>query len=333
MQTADEWPVGTKLGRVLRKVDIKSRPNLESETVGVLYEDGIVEWLREVIGGPNFFYSKNLRWVETPQGFIYAPFLQPVENKPNNPLAILPAGNGETGMWVETSVPYVNIYVANPPGRAPLLAELPQPRFYFSQVFWVKEIVTNSNGVVLYRLAEKYGSYGDEFWADATAFRPVSEEEILPISPDVDDKQVVINLGRQILTCLENGREVYFCRISSGAKFDAEGNVVEKWSTPVGLYHVVNRKWISVHMAGGSAASGYELFGVSYTSVFASGGVAIHSTYWHNNYGEPMSHGCVNLSPEDAKWVFRWTLPSVPYINGVVEQTGYSGTNVKVVES
>ena len=332
-QTVDEWPIGKKLGRVLGKVDVKSRPNLESDTVGVLYEDGIVEWLREVIGGPNYYISRNLRWVETPDGYIYAPFLQPVENIPNAPLTTLPIQQGQSGMWVETTVPYVNIYVANPPGRAPLLAELPQPKFYYSQVFWVKEVATNSNGVVLYRLAEKYGSYGDEFWAEASAFRPISEEEISPISPEVENKEIVINLGRQTLICLENGREVHYCRISSGAKFDAEGNVVEKWSTPVGLYHVVNRKWISVHMAGGSAASGYELFGVSYTSVFASGGVAMHSTYWHNNYGEPMSHGCVNLTPDDAKWVYRWTLPAVPFIDGVIEQTGYTGTNVKVVEN
>jgi hypothetical protein len=332
-QVADEWPVGKKLGRVcVGKVEIKVKPNLESESVGTLYEDGVVEWLREVIGGPNVYYSKNLRWVETPQGFIYAPFLQPVENNPNIPMTSLPTADNGAGMWVETTVPYVNIYLANPPGRAPILEEIPQPRFYYSQVFWVKEITVNSNGISLYRLAERYGSYGDEFWAEASAFRPITEEEVSPISSEVDDKQVSINLGRQTLSCLENGHEVYFCRISSGAKFDSEGNVVEKWSTPVGLYHVVNRKWISVHMAGGSAAAGYELFGVSYTSVFASGGVAMHSTYWHNNYGEPMSHGCVNLTPGDAKWIYRWTLPAVPYNAGVIEQTGYTGTNVKVVE-
>lgn len=333
LQAEAEWPVGPKLGRVcVGKVSLKSRPNLDSETVGTLYEDAVVEWLREVIGGPNYYYSRNLRWVETPDGYIYAPFLQPVVNQPNIPVSTLPSSNGVAGMWVETTVPYVNIYVANPPGRAPLLAELPQPRFFFSQIFWVKEVTTNSNGVALYRLAEKYGSYGDEFWAEASAFRPITNEEVSPISPEVEDKQVLINLGRQTLTALENGREVFYCRISSGAKFDAEGNAVEKWSTPVGQYHVVNRKWISVHMAGGSAASGYELFGVSYTSVFASGGVAMHSTYWHNNYGEPMSHGCVNLQPEDAKWIFRWTLPQVPLPEGVLEQTGYTGTNVKVIE-
>jgi len=40
----------------------------------------------------------------------------------------------------------------------------------------------------------------------------------------------------------------------------------------------------------------------------------------------------VNMTPEDAKWVYRWTLPTVPFNSGVIEQTGYTGTNVKVVE-
>ena len=86
-------------------------------------------------------------------------------------------------------------------------------------------------------------------------------------------------------------------------------------------------------MAGGSAASGYELFGVSWTSIFANGGVAIHATYWHNNYGEPMSHGCVNATPEDAKFVYLWTLPNVPYDAGKIEITTFDGTNVVVMDS
>jgi lipoprotein-anchoring transpeptidase ErfK/SrfK len=126
---------------------------------------------------------------------------------------------------------------------------------------------------------------------------------------------------------------VYYCRISSGAKFNSDGKAVDKWATPVGLYHVISRKYITIHMAGGTRASGYELFSVPWTSIFASGGVAIHATYWHNNYGEPMSHGCVNVKPEDAKWIFRWSNPQVPYDTGLIEVTGYSGTKVEVVDS
>jgi lipoprotein-anchoring transpeptidase ErfK/SrfK len=147
----------------------------------------------------------------------------------------------------------------------------------------------------------------------------------------VEDKKIVVDLTHQSLSCYEGNREVMYTRVSTGAK-DLNGNFVEKWSTPVGDYHVINRKFISIHMAGGSAAAGYELFAVCWTCIFATNGVALHSTYWHNNYGEQMSHGCVNLPPEDAKFIYRWSLPNVPYDEGKIEQMGYAGTTVQVKE-
>jgi lipoprotein-anchoring transpeptidase ErfK/SrfK len=107
------------------------------------------------------------------------------------------------------------------------------------------------------------------------------------------------------------------------------GNAVDKWATPVGP-HRVARKYISLQMAGGTTGAGYDLPGIGWTSIFATGGVAIHSTFWHNNYGDPMSHGCVNVSPEDAKWVFRWTLPSVPSDPGAMDISASRAESTKV---
>jgi hypothetical protein len=53
----------------------------------------------------------------------------------------------------------------------------------------------------------------------------------------------------------------------------------------------------------------YELPGVPWTSFFTDSGVAFHGTYWHDNFGTPMSRGCVNMRIEDAKWLFRWVHP------------------------
>lgn len=65
-----------------------------------------------------------------------------------------------------------------------------------------------------------------------------------------------------------------------------------------------------------------------------TGGVAIHSTFWHNNFGVWMSHGCVNATPEDAKWIFLWTEPSVSYDPGAedISISGKNSTTVEVVE-
>ncbi len=328
-----EFPASEKLGRIaVTQVEVKSRPTFDSDTVKILYEDTVVDWQREVIGEPNLNRGKNRRWVETSDGYIYSPDLQPARNLPNQPLQELPDGPTGKGLWAEVTVPKVAVTLANPPARAGVLKDTSLPfGLYYGQIYWIDDIRTQ-DGKVEYHVVEKHGSPGDEFWGDATGLRPIKEEELNPINPDAADKKVVINVSYQTLSCREGKREVYFCRVSTGAKFDAYGNAVDKWSTPLGLYHAISRKFISIHMAAGSQASGYELFGVSWTSIFATPGVAIHATYWHNNYGEPMSHGCVNAQPEDAKWVFLWSLPRVPYEDGKIEISGYAGTNVQVIE-
>jgi len=64
---------------------------------------------------------------------------------------------------------------------------------------------------------------------------------------------------------------------------------------------------------------------------FASNGAALHSTYWHNDFGIPKSHGCLNCRPEDAKWLFRWTTPLVPYQPGdITVDWDHRGTTVDI---
>jgi hypothetical protein len=88
-------------------------------------------------------------------------------------------------------------------------------------------------------------------------------------------------------------------------------------------------------MSGGTTGAPYDLPGIGWVSVFATGGVAIHATVWHNDFGTPKSHGCVNALPEDAKWIFRWGLPQIPYDPGMVDisLTGDPSTIVQVIEA
>jgi hypothetical protein len=327
-----DFPTGKNLGRVFKLAEIKSKPDANSSTVGKVYQDNVVEWLREVIGTAPSLGSTNRRWVETPDGYIPSIQLQPVQALLNTPLTTLPHYASGDGFWAEVTVPYVDLVLDNPPAKSPLLKDTPDLKFYYSQVFWVDGIKTDENGNALYHVIEKHGSHGDMFWADARAFRPITEEEVAPISPNVTDKKVVVDLTHQSLSCYEGNNEVLYSRVSTGAKFTDVGASTQAYATPTGLYNAITTKYISVHMEGGSAASGYELFGVNWTCIFHTGGVALHSTFWHNNYGEPMSHGCVNINPDDAKFIYRWTLPSVDYESGKIEQTGYSGTNVQVIE-
>jgi lipoprotein-anchoring transpeptidase ErfK/SrfK len=310
------------------KVNVKLRPDESSQTVEVLYEDAVVPRLREIVGSHPLRH--NQRWVETPDGYIWSPHLQPVSNIPNEPVTFLPQTSLGEGMWAEVSIPWVALSLENPPARSPWLQEATSPRLYYSQILWIDAIDQDASGNTAYRINERYG-YGDIFWASAEAFRPISEEELTPISENVEDKKVVVNVSDQTLSCYEDNREVYFCRISTGAKFDAQGNEVDKWATPLGV-HPIWRKLISLHMSGGTTGGGYDLPGIGWTSLFVGNGVAIHSTFWHNNFGVPVSHGCVNAMPKDAQFVFRWVNPHVESDPGDVTISMPGGTIVDVVE-
>jgi L,D-transpeptidase catalytic domain len=322
------FPQADRLGRVCAgKVPLKKRPDMESPDVGTLYEDDVVAWLREVVGSRPLWNSQ--RFVETPDGYLYAPNIQPVQNLPNQALDALPASNLD-GMWVEVSVPYAELTLDNPPPRSPWLKGNLHPRVYYSQILWVDQIKKDAGGQIWYRVKELYGSYGDIFWVPGEALRPLSADEFAPIHPEVADKSVVVDVTHQTLSCYEGKDEIYFTRVSTGAKFDAEGNAVDKWSTPVGPHHIW-RKMVSVHMSGGTTGGGYDLPGIGWTSLFSGNGVAIHSTFWHNNFGVPMSHGCVNARPQDAEFVFRWTAPAAPEDTGDITVSGTASTKVVVV--
>lgn len=322
-----DLPSAERLGRVISsKVEVKLRPDEESPTVKELAEDDIVVWLKECVGSRPLWVDQ--RYVETPDGYIYASNLQPVRNLPNAPLQNLPANQGT---WVEVSVPYVDIQLANPPGRSPWLEHTQTPRLYFSQILWMDQVQTGEDGKAYYRVSDRYGGFGDFFWASAEAFRLISAEELSPIHPEIEEKLVVVDLNQQILTCWESQQEVYYCRVSTGPNIVSKEKPNGEWATPLGQ-HTIWRKLISVHMTGGTTGGGYDLAGIGWTTLFASKGMAIHSTFWHNSFGIPTSHGCVNCRPEDARWVFRWTNPSVPGEPGDITLSGQGGTKVLVRE-
>ena len=324
-----QFPQAERLGRVtVGMAEVKAKPDADSPTVVKVYEDAVVPWLREIVGRRP--YRRNQRWVETPQGYIWAPYLQPAKNILNTPINGLPETSLGPGLWAEVTVPYIDLILANPPARSPWLKEDQTPRLYYTQVFWIDQIKQDEQGQIWYRVNERYG-YGDLFWAKAEAFRPLSPDEIAPIHPEVENKRVVVHIAHQTLSCFEGKNEVYFALVSTGIREDMNGKLTE-WGTPFGV-RPIWRKLISVHMSGGTTGGGYDLPGVSWTSLFEGTGVAIHSTFWHNNFGEEMSHGCVNAAPEDAKWVFRWTNPIVSYDPGDLTVGMPGGTLVEVVES
>ncbi|HRQ23637.1 MAG TPA: L,D-transpeptidase family protein [Anaerolineales bacterium] len=323
-----QFPNSEIIGRVTDVgVDLRSSPTNDpglNNSLGSLPADTLLEWGREVIGNV-VGGLKNQRYVETPQGYVYGSVLQPTRNRPNTPITEIPPGMN--GFWAEVTVPYVDLAhegnVASPWLRDHLLYNFP-PRLYYGQVVWMDQIRTN-NGFVEYRWNEDAngrgygygGGYGEFYWADGAGFKVLTEDDVSMISPEVDpaEKTMALNLDYQTLSCFEGNREVYFCRVSSGKKFfDFNAGVEVDYSTPAGTL-LTHWKIISKNMTAGDEASGYSTPAVPWCT-YIQGGVAIHGSHWHNAYGERRSHGCINVLPEDAKWIFRWSYPHVSLVAG-----------------
>jgi lipoprotein-anchoring transpeptidase ErfK/SrfK len=109
-------------------------------------------------------------------------------------------------------------------------------------------------------------------------------------------KWVDVNITTQSMVAFEGQTPVFSSKISSG---------VPRHPTVLGTYRVY-AKYRSTLMQGGQGTPEYyRIPNVPYTMYFYSG-YALHGAYWHNNFGHPMSHGCVNLPVDASKWMFEW---------------------------
>ena len=338
-----QFPAGDRLGRIAVSPDfystpLRPSPNENATIIRQVGQDEVVVWQRAVVGS-TAVGGISRQWVETPNGYIYLPHVQPVQNLPNTPITAVPAG--KPGFWAEVTVPYIDLQDPNPPIAPAIkyLMGLNQPiRLYYGQVVWLDQIAKDSTGKIVYRFNKSPGhgyGYGDVFFADAAAFRPLTADDVSPINPNVDPatKKITVDSTpeHQTLSCFEGKNEVYFCRISSG-----DDNA--QYSTPVGD-QAVARKIYSIHMAAnlGKAAggsNGYDTMGVPWPTFFnLTVGAAIHGVFWHNYFGQQKSHGCINVAPEDAKWIFRWTSPFVSLDQSEIQmQWPNVGTKVSVAD-
>jgi len=140
----------------------------------------------------------------------------------------------------------------------------------------------------------------------------------IPTSPPVaaSNRWIDINLSSQSLTAYEGDVPVYWALASTGTRWTP---------TVTGRYHIYLKVRSQV-MSG----PGYYLPNVPYVMFFYKA-YSLHGTYWHSNFGQPMSHGCVNLRTEDARWLYEWSGPVVPPDkNSVRASDGNPGTLVVV---
>ena len=149
----------------------------------------------------------------------------------------------------------------------------------------------------------------------------LKQQEGVVLGATDDYRWIEIDLSDQKLYAHEGDKIAYEFLVSTG-----------KWApTPTGEFRV----WIKLRytkMSGGIRGTGtyYYLPNVPYTQYFYKG-FGLHGTYWHNNFGHPMSHGCVNMATPDAEKLFYWTSPPVPHgVNVVYPSKGNPGTKVVI---
>jgi hypothetical protein len=306
-------------GRVLdNTLSIYDRPSFSAKLVNMYWRD-LVFPINGITIGDQYPSYNRVWYLINNEGFAHSGKVQPVAVRYNSPLFNLPTG----GMLAEVTVPYTDaVRDPNNPERHDWFAY----RLYYSTVYWIEDVLKDKKGQRWYRVIDDKLKLS--YYVTAEHMRPVAPEELSPISPHVpvQEKRLEVRLNDQVAVAYEGNQAVFMTRIASGGKF-IEGN----YTTPAGSY-VTNRKRPSRHMASEdlAAPSAYDLPGVPWVSYLTKSGISFHGTYWHNDFGKPRSHGCINLSPQAARWVYRWTNPAVPY----GERTWYKdeGTQVDVVE-
>jgi lipoprotein-anchoring transpeptidase ErfK/SrfK len=120
---------------------------------------------------------------------------------------------------------------------------------------------------------------------------PTVKPTKVPPDKSESEKWIEVDLSEQRLYAHEGQTTVLNARVSTGT-----------WQYPTvkGRFKIY-AKYRATRMTG----PGYDLPNVPWTMFFYAG-YAIHGTYWHNNFGTPMSHGCVNMKTPEAKWLFNW---------------------------
>lgn len=283
-------------------VSVHSQPNDESRIVSTWYRDDLVNIYGEVTAETPTY---NPVWYRVWGGYMHRARLQKVKMLFNKPLSFL---EENTPRLVEITVPYTQPWR----GTRTFGWQKLGFRLYYGSVHWVEAIEEGPTGEMWYRIYDDLTGY--PYHINPLHAKPIPLDELAPISPEVEvqNKRIEVNLTTQTLTAYEHDKTVLKTPIASGipnGPRDANGIPTK---TPAGDFRILD-KMPAKHMGNGNLFADftdYELPGVPWTLFFTTQGHAFHGTYWHENFGVPMSRGCINMHTDEAKWLFRWALPA-----------------------
>ena len=303
-----------QLGRITKlSQSVHAEPNDRSAIRFQRFQDEVINLYYDKVSeyGPGY----NPLWYRVWGGWLHSGYVQPVHHQLNPLQEEFPS----KGQLMELTVPYSDSYRLRQGGAWEKFY-----RLYFSSTHYVFSVREGPDGKPWYEIRDALVTLS--YYVPSQHLRAVQESELESIHPEVSarEKRIEISIDQQKLYAYESGIQVKEFRISTGVpNLSSDPNAIPS-ATPRGR-HRITAKRPSVHMGDGtlrSDAEAYELPGVPWVSYFEpTTGVAIHGTYWHNNFGMTMSHGCINMRSQDAKWVYLWS--SAPLSTSLDEKDTY----------
>jgi len=295
-------------------IPLYDAPNFNTNKIHHFGNDQVVE-ITSVDENGEAGNPYNSAWYQiNGEGYTYSGWIQPVETVYQKPRFDLP----EKGQLGEITVPF------SITRKDPFIYAENGHRVYYGTTHWVtRVIVTRDEKSIWYQIYDFY--LKRYYYVPSHEMRLIPNEELTLLSPEVPDeeKKIVVDLSTQLVTAFEGEKLVFSERCSSG---------VRGTDTPKGEFRTYH-KGPSVHMTNEGDAveneSVYSLPGVPWCAFFTGAGTAFHGTYWHNDYGRPRSHGCVNVPSASAKFIYRWSQPLVPADEDYLHLPG-QGTHVQI---
>ncbi|MEM9696229.1 MAG: L,D-transpeptidase, partial [Myxococcota bacterium] len=163
-------------------------------------------------------------------------------------------------------------------------------------------------GVKRRHAGDTYWEVRDGSWLRADDIRIIRKYRRAPQWAERGRTWIDVSILRQTLVAYEGRRPVYATLVSTG--IDGIADHEDSHATIQGTF-LIHTKHRSVTMDSDERGDAFDLRDVPYVQYFTEG-YALHGAYWHDDFGRPRSHGCVNLSPLDAAWLFHWSEPRVP---------------------
>jgi hypothetical protein len=148
----------------------------------------------------------------------------------------------------------------------------------------------------------------DGLWLSDQAASRIDPAKRMPAWGKAGERWLDVNVTKQTLVAYDGEKPVFATLVSTGeAGLDDHENTT---ATKRGIFRI-HTKHVSATMSSDEVGEEFELRDVPYVQYFEEG-YALHGAYWHDRFGTPKSHGCINLSPEDARRIFYFTEPALP---------------------